>query len=81
VVRRTKALVKCSQGRRGSLAFGNYLTNFEQGGSLDRIFTPVNGEFELLGKFGRCFIMTVDRLRSSNNSSINRELNSSVRNC
>jgi hypothetical protein len=44
----------------------------EQGGILDGIFTPVNGEFELLGKFGRCFIMRVDRLRSSSNSSSNR---------
>jgi hypothetical protein len=35
-------------GRRGSLAFGYFLTNFEQGGILDGIFTPVNGEFELL---------------------------------
>jgi hypothetical protein len=62
------------------LAFGNYLTNFEQGGTLDEIFTPVNGEFELLSKFGRCFIVRVDRLRSSSNSSINRGLSSSVGN-
>jgi hypothetical protein len=54
------------------LAFGNYLTNFEQGGTLDGILTPVNGEFELLGKFRRCFIMRADRLRSSINNSTNR---------
>jgi hypothetical protein len=54
--------------------------NFKIGGILDGIFTPVNGEFELLGKFARCFIMRVDRLRSSSNSSNNRGLRSSVGN-
>jgi hypothetical protein len=44
------------------------------------ILTPVNGEFELLGKFGRCFITRVDRLRSSGNNSTNREISSSVGN-
>jgi hypothetical protein len=68
-------------GKERELGLRELSHDFEHGGSLDRIFTPVNGEFELLGKFGRCFIMTVDRLRSSSNSSINRELNSSVGNC
>jgi hypothetical protein len=54
------------------LAFGNYFTNFEQGGTLDRILTPVNSEFELLGKFRRCFVMRVDGLRNSNRSSSDR---------
>jgi hypothetical protein len=49
-------------------------------GTLDGILTPVNGEFELLGKFGRCFITRVDKLRTSNNSSNNREISSSVEN-
>jgi hypothetical protein len=53
---------------------------FRARGILDGIFTPVNGEFELLGKFGRCFIVRVVRLRSSSNSSSNRGLSSSIGN-
>jgi hypothetical protein len=62
------------------LAFGYLFANFEQGGILDGLFTPVSGEFELLGKFGRCFIVRVGRLRSSSNSRTNRRLSSSVGN-
>jgi hypothetical protein len=55
-MRRTKALVKCNQGRRASLAFENNFTNFEQGSTLDRILPPVNGEFELLGELRGSFV-------------------------
>jgi hypothetical protein len=62
------------------LAFRHFLANFEQGSILVGIFTPVNGEFKLLGKFGRCFIVRMDRLRNSSISSSNRGLSSSVKN-
>jgi hypothetical protein len=52
--------------------------NFEQGGTLDGILTPVNGELELLGKFGRGFILRMDGLRNSDSSSSNRGLSSSI---
>jgi hypothetical protein len=50
-MRRTEALVKCSQGRRGGLIFGNNFPNFEQGSAFDRILPPLYGEFKLLGEF------------------------------
>jgi hypothetical protein len=60
-MRHTKALVKCSQGGRGSLVFGNNLTNFEQRSTLDRILPPVNGKFELLGEFTGSFVTGANR--------------------
>jgi hypothetical protein len=55
------------------LAFREIFTNFEQGSILDGIFTPVNGKLKLLGEFGRCFILRMDRLR---NGSIKSSSNS-----
>jgi hypothetical protein len=67
-------------GKERELGLRELFREFRARGTLDGILTPVNGEFELLGKFGRCFITRVDTLKRSSNSSTNREISSSVRN-
>jgi hypothetical protein len=76
-VGRTKNLVKGSQGRRGSVAFREIFTNFDQWSVLDGIFTPVNGKLKLLGEFRRCFILRTDRLRNDSIDGSSRGLSSS----
>jgi hypothetical protein len=62
------------------LAFREIFMNFEQGSILDGTFTPVNGKLKLLGEFGRCFILRLDRLRNGSINSNSRSLSSNSRN-
>jgi hypothetical protein len=59
-------------GKERELGLRELFHEFRERGTLDGILTPVNGEFELLGKFGRCFITMVDGLRNNSSSSSNR---------
>jgi hypothetical protein len=62
------------------LAFREIFMNFKQGSILDGILTPVNGKLKLLHKFGRCFLLRMDRQRNDSINGSSRGLSSSSRN-